>query len=110
MHNSNFIGALALAVATANVAAAEGKALTAADAKAKALAIHPGKVLEVEKEKRGGQPVYSVEIKSDDGTVHEVTFRIADGSLLNDRSRAGHDEDEDDNGEGEHGHDAGDSK
>lgn len=105
MKKSNYLGAMVagFAALAGNAFGAESKPLTAADAKAKALALHPGKVLEVEKEKRKGEPVYSVEIKSEDGSVHEVTFRISDGSMLDDRARAGHEEDgdEDDDEDGE---------
>jgi uncharacterized membrane protein YkoI len=65
----------------ASAAHAQVKPLTAAGAKAKALALVSGKVLEVEKEKHNGEPVFSVEIKAKDG-VHELVFRITDGKLV----------------------------
>ena len=96
MKRKSFVGALAIALLAGSALAAESKPLTATDTKTKALALHPGKVLEVEKEKRKGEPVLLVEIRSEDGKVHEVTFRISDGSILDDRTRVGHEEEDDD--------------
>ena len=78
--------------------AAPAVPLTAITAKAKALALVPGRVVEVEKEKHKGEPVYSVEIKAADG-VHEVILRIADGALLENKAKAADEEEEDGDGD-----------
>lgn len=72
------------------------KPLTESDAKAKAIALHPGKILEVEKEKVKGEPVFSVEIEGADG-IHEVAIRISDGSILADKTHSGDNSDKDEN-------------
>lgn len=85
----------------AGIAHAEGKAVNAAQAKAKALALVPGKVIEVEKEKHKGEPVFSVEIRAADG-VHEVVIRIADGLVLENKAKGEHEDDDGDEGEESH--------
>ncbi len=70
--------------------------VTAAQAKVIALKLVPGKVVEVEREKHAGEPVFSVEIKGASG-VHEVAVRISDGSVLEDKVAGGADDEDEEN-------------
>ena len=43
---------------------------------------HPGKILEVELEKKAGQVVYEIEMLDEDGIVHEMIIDAKTGELL----------------------------
>lgn len=84
-------------VAGAGPSFADGKKTTITEEQAKVIALKavPGKVLEVEKEKHSGEPVYSVEIRGADGTKKEVIISIATGTILEQKIDKDDDEDED---------------
>lgn len=69
--------------------------ITKEEAKASALKLVPGKIIEVERERHNGEPVFSIEIRGEDG-VHEVVIRIADGSVVENKAPGTHEDDDED--------------
>lgn len=67
-------------------------------AKAEALKMVPGTLIEVEEETHKGIPAISVEIKANDG-IHEIVFSKADGKVLS----QGLEDDDDKHEKGENG-------
>ena len=71
-----------------------GSAISKEQAKSIALKLVPGKIIEVEFEKHKGEPVYSIEIRANDG-VYEVVLKEKDGTLLEKKGPGKHEDDDD---------------
>jgi uncharacterized membrane protein YkoI len=65
------------------LAKARTPTITLAQARAKALALHPGEIKSAELEKEHGRQIYSFDIKTGDG-IHEVNVDSETGKIVED--------------------------
>ena len=52
--------------------------------------IHPGRIIEVELEKKGGRFIYEIELIDDEGSYWEIKVNAQDATVVSDKQEDGH--------------------